>query len=115
MDIGQEYRVKFPFIVSSYTGHDSDGGVYCEETWVPGVKSKPVPPDDCEAVADAEGEMILTIVDIHKPGRFPKRVFYTRKWIDPDGKGFGKTKLHITTVPTFIKRAAGYYHEYRVL
>lgn len=42
-------------------------------------------------------------------------MFYTRKWVDPDGVEFGKNKLHITTLATFRRRAAGYYHEYRLL
>jgi hypothetical protein len=34
--------------------------------------------------------------------------------VRPDGKEFGKGGLHITTVPAFKRRAAGYMHEYEV-
>lgn len=115
MDItaGQEFRVKFPFVADVFSGHDVDGP-YQEDTWRPGVRSIDVYPDDSEFVADAEGEMILTVVDIYKPGKYPERVFYTRSWVDPDGKEFGKGKLFIATTPTFKRRASGYYHPYRV-
>jgi hypothetical protein len=111
MKVGEEFRVKFPFKISEYHKYD-ESGYEIWETWVPGCRAEPVHPDSSEFVADGEGEMILTIVDIHKPGKYPERVFYTRRWIDPDGKGFGTTKLHITTTPTFKRRAAGYYHKY---
>jgi hypothetical protein len=115
MEIGEDFRIKFPFYLGTHHGYDAGGDYYCDEVWIPGTKSQDVCPDDCELVADGEGEMILSIVDIHKPGRYPERVFYTRKWIDPDGDEFGATKLRIITTPTFKRRAAGYYHEYRVL
>lgn len=111
---GQQMKVEFPFYIGTHVKHDIDGP-YEEELWIPGCKSKHVYPDDSEFVADGLGEMILEIVDIHKPGKYPERVFYTRRWIDPEGNEFGAGKLHITTTPTFKRRAAGYYHAYRVL
>lgn len=110
---GQIFEVTFPFYGDAYWNHD-ETGPYSEECWRPGCKQRLVPPDGCEWVADGEGKMILTVVDVHKPGRYPERVFYTRKWIDPDGREFGKTNLHITTTPTFNRRASGYYHEYKL-
>jgi hypothetical protein len=52
------------------------------------------------------GRQILTVVDIYKPGRFPTRVFYTMKWVTPDGKG----GLKMTTVDAFRRRALGFMH-----
>lgn len=114
LEIGKNYEVKFPFVGIVYNVYDHDG-LYQDEGWKPGCRSEPVHPDDFELVADGEGEMILTIVDIHKPGKYQERVFYARKWRDPDGKEFGSGRLHITTTTTFKRRAAGYYHAYRVL
>jgi len=114
IEIDGVYRVKFPFVMKDTSYHDATGEFIPDEGWVPGCDGEIVYPDDSEMVADDEGEMVLTVVDIHKPGRFPTRVFYTRKFIDPDGKEFGKNKLYITTVPTFERRASGYYFEYRV-
>lgn len=113
LESGQQYEVKFPFIIDTYDGYDVDGPFQIE-TWRPGCRVEDCAPDDAQLVADAEGKMILTIVDIHKPGKYPERVFYTRKWRDPEGKEFGAGKLHITTTPTFKRRAAGYYHAYHL-
>ena len=114
LEAGQQYEVEFPFITDVYSEWDEEGE-HQEETWRPGCRNIDCAPDDTELVADGVGEMLLTIVDVHKPGKYPERVFYTRKWRDPEGKEFGAGKLHITTTPTFKRRAAGYYHPYRVL
>jgi len=113
ISIDQVFEVDYPFYLGEYTRYYA-GEVEMGETWVPGCKSEIIYPDDCGFVAEGMGKMLLTLVDIHKPGRFPERVFYTRKWIDPDGDTFGSSRLHITTTPTFKRRAAGYYHEYRI-
>lgn len=84
-------------------------------SWRPGIRGVLVPPDESEFVADAEGTMILTVVSTHKPGRFPERVFFTRKWRCPKGREFGKPKLHIVTAEKFRRLARGYQHEYRLL
>ena len=115
LKIGETYRVKYPFIMAEHTTVDLDGQPVCKECWRPGTRDEFVPPDTGEAVADDEGAMLLTVVDIHKPGRYPERVFYTRKWEDPEGGAFGATKLHITTTPTFKRRATSFYYEYRVV
>ena len=114
LEVKAEYRVKFPFVMKDATKFGFNGEVEAEECWVPGCNNEYVYPDDIGMIADAEGEMVLTVIDIHKPGRFPARVFYTRKFINPDGDEFGKNKLHMTTVPTFKRRASGYYFEYSV-
>lgn len=111
---GNIYTVTFPFVGDVYHGFDACGP-FDTETWRPGCRSEHVYPDDCEFVADAEGQMTLTIISIHKPGKYPERIFYTRKFIDPEGKEFGATKLRMTTAIAFKRRAAGYYHPYRVL
>jgi hypothetical protein len=58
--------------------------------------------------------MILTVVETFKPGRFPTRVFYTRQFIDPDGKTFGKSRLHIVTLEKFRRISAKYRLPYDV-
>jgi hypothetical protein len=70
-------------------------------TWVPGWRYEDCGPEDVEEVWDGEGEQLRTIVSIHKPGRYPTRVFYTRQWRDPDGKVFGKPPLRMTTMQAF--------------
>lgn len=109
----EEIRVSFPFYRGIHQKADEEG-FFDVEVWIPGCRSEYVYPDDTELVADGIGEMVLKIVDVHKPGKYPERVFYTRRWADPDGKEFGVGKLHITTTTAFKRRAKGYYHNYRV-
>lgn len=84
------------------------------QSWRPGVRWVQVY-DDSEAEAEGIGAMLLTVIDVHKPGRFPARVFFTRQWRDPDGKVFGKGGLRITTVPAFLRRTKGYMHEFELV
>lgn len=106
-------EVAYPFFQDDYNGLDEDGP-YTAKTWRPGVRYEMVPPDDSEAVADGVGKMIMEVVSRHKPGRFPERVFYTRRWVDPTGKEFGKRRLMIATSQQFRRIANGYRFEYRV-
>lgn len=110
MEKGAVFKVKYPFVRATYTEFDEDGG--CEvETWNPGIRNEPLPPygEDVEIVCDGFGEQILTVIDVHKPGKYPTRVFYTASYITPEGKAFGKGKLRITTVDALKRRAAGFY------
>lgn len=103
---GNEYRVKFPFYRKKVLG---------DTLWAPGCAEQFLEPDSWEKVADGEGELILTVVDVHKPASYPTRVFFTRSWVDPDGVAFSKNKLHIATLATFKRRATSYYYDYRLL
>lgn len=111
--IGQLYEVEYPFVREKVSLFDGEGP-YETESWRPGTIAKPIAPDDVINVADAHGKMLLHVVDVHKPGRFPTRVFFTRRWQDPDGKEFGKGKLHIMTVPAFKRRLNGFMYEYEL-
>ncbi len=68
--------------------------------------------DDADAVADAIGKQRLTVVGTYKPGTFPTRVFYVRKWVDPDGREFGKKACQTTTVNAFTALRRGYRHPF---
>lgn len=101
---GQTFLVDYPFVRETYTQFDEGGG--CEvESWSPGVRYEDVPPDSCEMVCDGWGKMRLEVVSVHKPGAYPARAFFTRKWCDPDGHVFGKGKLHIKSVTRFRQLA----------
>lgn len=106
---GQEFRVDYPFIRDTYYVSDEDGGSE-HPTWRPGCRYEPSGRygEDTEAVCDGRGKQILTVVDTHKPGKYPTRVFYTIAWVDPDGRQFGKGKLHIATVDKFRRRTHGF-------
>lgn len=67
------------------------------------------------AEADAIGQQIVTVVSVHKPGKFPVRVFFTRKWRDPSGKVFGKNNLRILAQSAFSGLIRGFRHEFDLL
>ena len=71
-------------------------------------------PDDSEAYCNAVGEMILTEVSRHKPGRYPTRVFYLREWVTPDGKRFGKPALRMCSAEKFNRLSRGWAVDYVV-
>jgi len=104
---GEQYRCPYPFIWDTYSYYNEDG--LCDiDTIRPGVRYTGV--DVVEA--DAMGEMVLDVISVHKPGKYPERVFYIRQWIGPDGKQFGKKCLRITTISNFKILMKGY--KYRV-
>lgn len=110
---GEEFRVRFPFIRDEYAAFDEEGPVNVK-TWRPGVGFEAVGPygEESEAYANGEGWMILSVVGVYKPGRFPTRVFYTRKFISPSGDEFGKGKLQICTLEKFRRISASYQYPY---
>lgn len=113
---GQAFRIQYPFVRTTYDQIDEDG-ISSVPTWRPGCNVEPAPPygEDNMLLADAVGGAVFTVVDCFKPGRFPMRVFFTRQFVDPDGKTFGKGKLHIATVEKFRRLTRGYHHEYDVV
>ena len=104
---GQVVKFEYPFIHSTWTSYDEDGSAELP-CWKPGVRNELIYPDACEVVADGKGFQVLTIISIHKPGKFPTRIFYTRKWINPDGVEFGTNKLHIKSISFFNKLIKGF-------
>ena len=111
---GAVIEVGHPFILDDYDGLD-DGGPFTTKSWRPGIRYEYVPPDTGEAVADGMGTQILTVISVHKPGRYPSRVFFTRRWRAPNGREFGKTKLCVTTLGAFRIKTRGYRHEFRLI
>jgi len=107
----QVFEHDYPFVRDSYTAIEVDG--FREVlSWKPGVGYVFCYPDDMRAVCEGVGKQILTVVDVHKPGKYPTRVFYTRKFITPDGVEFGKNNLRIATLPAFRRLIAGYAYPY---
>ena len=104
------YRAPYPFVMveSTYFDFELNHEMRDDPTWRPGVefpeKGKP------EARADGMGEVILTVVSRHKPSpKHQERVFYTRRWRDPEGREFGNDKLHVTTAQAFARRKRGWW------
>ena len=111
---GQVFAAWYPFRRDKVTLWDVDGPADTP-TWVPGTRSEYVPPDTAEDVYDGAGKILLTVVSVHRPGRYPLRVFYTRQWEDPNGRRFGKNGLRITTQAAFRRLANGYRHPCRLV
>ena len=107
---GQIFEVAYPFIRTTYETFDEDGS-HENPSWRPGCEYEGRGYGEniwSEAVADGIGKQVLTVVDTFKPGKYPERVFYTVKWIAPDGAVFGKNKLHIATAEKFRRLTRGY-------
>jgi hypothetical protein len=104
--IGQTYTLEHPFVRSTYFAWDEDGGGN-ELSWKPGVIYEGME-DDYRSYticyAHGVGSVHYTVVSVHHPRPYPARVFYTRKWTDPDGRTFGKNKLLMTTLPALRRR-----------
>jgi hypothetical protein len=113
---GDQFAVPYPFSRDTYTVHDTDEETFTSTevpTWRPGTR-----PDEgatyCDAVADGMGAMLITVVSVHKPGKFPTRVFFTRRWRDPDGREFGKGKLHIRSQAQFRFLIGGFRYDFEM-
>lgn len=114
MNEGDEIRVPYPFYLEAYQAMDEDGP-HETMSWRPGTQIEDVGPyGDTANFADAMGGMVLTVVSIHKPGRFPERVFYTRKFVDPTGREFGKGGCKIATAQKFKRLCQGYRFPFTV-
>lgn len=80
---------------------DGDGGSYQSYT---------------EWDANGEGVARFTVISVHKPGKYPARVFYTREFVSPDNMPIHnkERRLHICSVAAFKKRVEGWPYSYDV-
>ena len=108
--------IRYPFVRDTFIEY-TEGGSADLPSWKPGIEvvSAGQYGEVVDAIAHGEGEMTLSVVGVFKPGRFPTRVFYTRKFKNPDGKEFGKGKLHIATLGKFRRLARGFHYAYEVV
>ena len=112
-EAGQVFTVAYPFVRGMTLDMDVDGSREVP-TWNPGVEWREGVEDDW-AIADGVGEMILEVVSVHRPPGWPTRVFYTRKWRDPEGgRPFGRRRLRVTTTGHFRTLIRGYRHPFVV-
>ena len=116
---GDVIEAAYPFVRDTFMEFDEEGGVEVP-TWKPGVRhqngvQRHGYEPEIDTVADAMGHIILTVVSIHKPGRYALRIFYTRRWRDPDGREFGKNACRVTTSGAFRALGRGYRHPFALL
>lgn len=105
--IGDKFAILYPFLRCEY--YDNDGAA--DDSWKPGIETVGIYPDDSMNVCDDHGWMLAEIVGIYKPGRFARRVFWQRHWLDPDGKTFGG-KVQITSEEKFRRRLTRFWLDY---
>lgn len=110
---GEVFTIVYPSVRDTYSAFDEEGA-HEADTWKPGINYVQVSEDHSAPVADAVGSATFTVVDTFKPGRFPRRVFFTRQFVNPDGRQFGKTKLHIATLDKFRRLTRGYQHPFGI-
>lgn len=111
--VGKLYVVQYPFVLEKVNLPDDDGGFSTVDRYRPGVSMESDGPYGLsEYSADGMGQRLLTVVDIHKPGRFHTRIFYTQKWKDPSGNLFGKATLRITTTQGFNRLLGEYRYPF---
>lgn len=110
------YRVRYPFLRCKAAVYDGECGITEIDSWKPGTEYRGQPNEytDCELFADGVGEMLITEVSRHKPAHYPERVFFTRRFVNPEGVEFGKAKLHCAVASKFNRTVKGYAHAYIV-
>lgn len=108
--LGDVFEVIYPFVLENVDIiDDSTGKPFSTKSWRPGINVEFVDPyGETEAYAHANGKMVLTVHGFYKPGRFPSRVFFTRKFVDPEGHEFGKNGLKICTLGKFRRISSRY-------
>lgn len=115
---GSVFVVPHPFCweLASKPGGDPDGPYSIEfMSWRPGVRLELRGHSEHHYTVEeheGQGAQILTVIGVFKPGKYPTRVFYTRKWRDPDGKEFGKGALRIKVLSAFRRIISGYHYQY---
>ncbi len=107
------HRVAYPFVLEVFSEPSSDG-LADKLSWRPGIRYQDAGDLRPEGLADGTGWQIIQEIARIKPGRFPERVFYTREWITPDGKRFGKGGLRVAVASKFRRLTSGYAIEYRM-
>lgn len=112
-EAGEVFEFPYPFIHDTYTKYDNDG---CAESpcWKPGARFENTCHGDTDTIADGIGKQSVTVIGTFKPGRYPARVFFVRKWTDPRGLVFGKGALRVTTINAFRSLVKGYRHQFEL-
>ena len=102
-----EYQISYPFVWEEWDDLQT-GALIRRCSWRPGHRDVLIGDGDCVHECDGFGHATFHVVSIHKPPKYPARVFFERQYCDPDGKQFGKKKLHIVTLTKFKRLVLGY-------
>ena len=98
---GATFRTPFPFLASKKQLFD-EAGAREIISWRPGLEYEAQPPEGgwSKSYCNGWGSRIIEIISLHKPGKYPERVFFTRRWQPPNGAEFGKSACRVTTLST---------------
>ncbi|PCI04587.1 MAG: hypothetical protein COB78_09855 [Hyphomicrobiales bacterium] len=106
------FEVKYPFALDKYPSYSDTPA---QEVWIPGFK---VSEDETEngniLYAHDHGKAIYTVVSIHRPGKYPIRVLYTRHWVDPTGTAIKGKGLRCLSIAKFKRDSTKYAYDDRV-
>lgn len=108
--VGSVFEVDCPFIRAPFESYDEDGP-YRILSWRPGAIWEVYGPygDDAALRAHGMGKVRYKVIAVcPMPRPYPTRVFFTRKWTNPDGRTFGTSKLHVMTREAFKRRTVSY-------
>lgn len=111
--VGDIFEFRYPFIHDEYSEQD-EGGVATVKCWRPGCRFENDHNGETLTLADGIGQQILTCIGRYKPGKYPERIFYTRKWRDPSGKVFGKGACRVASLIAFRSIVSGYRHPFEM-
>jgi hypothetical protein len=107
---GDVFEVDYPFWKNEDPDSNEFDGIYRTGDWEVGCFYEK---GDYEVglldsyLYDTFGKMVLKVEGTHTiPGR-AERIFYTKTWIDPDGKEFGKDTLRVTSRGAFTRLLKG--------
>lgn len=105
--VGASHEVDCPFVRQRFDWFDEDG--QCSTlSWKPGIEWEDVG-ETAEPRAHGWGKVQYRVVAVVSlPAPYLARVFFTRKWVSPDGKPFGSKALRITTLSAFRRRLRSY-------
>lgn len=73
---------------------------YADQWWRPGAWDH----DGYDNIAHGTGQVLFRVVCIAAPPGYPRRVLYTRQFIDPHGKPMKKSGLLCHAIGTFRQR-----------
>lgn len=105
-------EITFPFSRADFQGFDADGnGPKTVKDWRPGCESECME-NHTEYWAHGEGQMLITEVSRYTPPGYKERVFYVRRWRDPDGNEFGSKELRCKGATAFTSMVSGYRYDY---
>lgn len=97
----------YPFTRMAAIYYDAANAPALEERWRPGVWAIEPGAYDCNRAYHAEGGVRYVVKAVVPVPGYPRRILYTRQFIDPDGKPMTKSGLLCHSITKFRAVVAG--------